>query len=270
MKKKKISCYVVVCCLTFFTFWFSGCQKKPGQTVLNTPHKVVDSFGKQREYRLFYPIVNSGFRVPLLVYFHGVRSECFKQFPGLRNYTGSPVEETGLIEFCKNNNIALLVPEPAYEYKFHNCMCKGWSPFDKELDGVEKMIDLVVEKYSISEKRIFLSGLSAGAAFCFHIANRKPERYNSILSHGQGSLYEDLRYLMPTQPGPKFGVLLAYTKGDYKNLIEICQETEKIYKENNYKVLLLKDLPPENHRWSETSNELFWKYLNELGQYTTK
>jgi len=260
----------VVCCLTFFTFWFSGCQKKPGQTVLNTPHKVVDSFGKQREYRLFYPIVNSGFRVPLLVYFHGVRSECFKQFPGLRNYTGSPVEETGLIEFCKNNNIALLVPEPAYEYKFHNCMCKGWSPFDKELDGVEKMIDLVVEKYSISEKRIFLSGLSAGAAFCFHIANRKPERYNSILSHGQGSLYEDLRYLMPTQPGPKFGVLLAYTKGDYKNLIEICQETEKIYKENNYKVLLLKDLPPENHRWSETSNELFWKYLNELGQYTGK
>lgn len=197
-------------------------------------------------------------------------SKCFQKYAGLKNYTGSPVEETGLIEFCKLNKIALLVPEPRYKYKFLNCMCTGWSPFDKETDGIEKMIDLVIEKYPIEKKKIFLAGLSAGAALTFHLAHRRPHYYSAILSHSQGAKHKDLRYLKQIERGPKFGVLLAYTKGDYTNLIKICIETERIYKAHNYKVVLLKDLPPKSHRWSKTSNDMFWDYLNKLGQYSVE
>jgi len=249
---------------------FQSCKKMEVYQILETPFSVIDKLGNSREYRIYLPEKEVNRKIPLIVYFHGVRSECFKKSPGLRNYTGSPVEETGLIEFCKLNTIALLVPEPRYEYKFGNCMCKGWSPFDKEIDGIEKMIDLVIEKYPIEKKKIFLAGLSAGAALTFHLANRRPHYYSAILSHSQGSIHEDLRYLKPSERGPKFGVLLAYTKGDYKNLIEICIETERIYKAHNYKVVLLKDLPPKSHRWSNTNNNMFWDYLNRLGQYSNE
>lgn len=249
---------------------FQSCKKMEVYQILETPFSVIDKHGNEREYTVYLPEKEVNRKVPLIVYFHGVRSECFKKYPGLRNYTGSPIEETGLIEFCKLNKIALLVPEPRYEYKFHNCMCKGWSPFDKEIDGIEKIIDVVVDKYPISRKEIYLAGLSAGAVLCFHLANRRPKLYNSILSHSQGSIYEDLRFLEPKAVGPKYGVLICYTKGDYRNLIEICIESEKIYRRNNYKVILLKDLPPKSHRWSEESNKIFWNHLIRLGQYTGK
>jgi predicted esterase len=143
-------------------------------------------------------------------------------------------------------------------------------PFNKEIDGIEKIINLVIEKYSIEKKEIFLAGLSAGAGLTFHLANRRPHYYNAILSHSQGSIHEDLRYLEPSVRGPKFGVLLAYTKGDYTNLIKICIETERIYTAHNYRVILLKDLPPKSHRWSNTTNTMFREYLNRLGQYSNE
>ena len=264
--KKSEKLFIVV--FSFMFLVFNGCQKKHEYKILKTPFEVVDHFGNKREYRLFIPGYEGNKKLPLLVYFHGVRSDCFKKYPGLRNYTGSPVEETGLIEFSKKKQILLLVPEPEYRFWFHNCWCKGWSPFEKEIDGIEKIIDLVVEKYPVDKKKIFLAGLSAGAVLTFHLANRRPFYYNAILSHSQGSMYEDLRYLKPKEKGPRFGVLLAYTKGDYKDLIKICIETEKLYKASGYKVVLLKDLPPKSHRWSETTNGVFWDYLNRLGQYS--
>jgi hypothetical protein len=236
--------------------------------ILETPFSVIDKLGNSREYRIYLPEKEVNRKVPLIVYFHGVRSECFKKYPGLRNYTGSPVEETGLIEFCKFNTITLLVPEPRYEYKFHNCMCKGWSPFNKEIDGIEKIIDVVVDKYPISRKEIYLAGLSAGAVLCHHLANRRPNYFNAILSHSQAYIKEDLTFLEPKVKGPKFGVVICYTKGDYKNLIKICIESEKLYRKHNYKTILIRDLPPNSHRWSKESNQQFWNYLQKCGQYS--
>ncbi len=255
--------FIAVMLVLFMT----GCQRHEYE-VLHSPYKVTDQLDNTREYRVFVPSYESDKKLPLLVYFHGVRSDCFqKKYPALKNYTGSPIEETGLIEFCKTNRIVLLVPEPKYEFIFLNCICKGWGPFKKEIDGIEKIIDSVVEKLPINKKRIFLAGLSAGAVLTFHLANRRPEFYNSILSHSQGSMYENVQYMMPSKKGPRFGVVLGYTKGDYTNLIQICIETEKIYKKYNYRVELMKNLPPDTHRWSITSNAVFWNNLNKLGQY---
>jgi hypothetical protein len=250
--------------------FFAGCHKKnlPYQA-LNTPCKVVDKSGNQRHYHLYLPALKKKKPVPLLVYFHGVRSECFKKNPYLKGYTGSPVEETGLIEFCKVNKIALLVPEPAYQYTFLNCPAKGWKPFSKEINGIEKLIDTVVDKYHISRKEIYLAGISAGAALSHHLANRRPQYYNAILSHSQAYLTEgkDNRLLKPQEKGPQFGVVFGYTKGDYKEIIRYCIKSEKIYRKNGYKTILLKDLPPLSHKWSNKSNRRFWRYLKKLGRY---
>jgi len=244
----------------------SNCKSNKGYGVLDTPVKVVDKFGKSRKYKLY--IDDKVKKTSLLVYFHGVRSEGFKYIPTLKGYTGSPIEETGLIEFCKSNKIALLVPKTRYTYKFLNCNANGWSPFEKEIDGIEKIIDTVVKNFDIDKQKVYLYGISAGAVLVNHLANRRPKLYNAILSHSQGYISEDNKQLIPRKILHKFGVVICYTKGDYKNLISICKNTYKIYKEAGFKAVLLENLKPDKHSWDKGSNRLFWRMMNRLGQYT--
>ncbi len=269
MTFKRLTIPVLLFLTTAFSFFlFQGCAEKKGYQILKTPVPVVDALGNKRKYRLYIHIDAASEKIPLIVYFHGVQSECFKKNPALRGYTGSPVEETGLIQSCKLNKIALLVPGAKYEYLFLNCVSKGWSPFEKEIDGIEKMIDAVVENYPISSKEIYLAGISAGAVLSHHLANRRPTFYNSILSHSQGYIAEDKQLLQPRKKGPGFGVVFCYTRGDYKDLIPICIDSEKIYRDKGYRTVLLKNLSPKNHSWAKKSNRRFLRYLKRLGQFT--
>ncbi len=244
-----------------FSLW--SCRENRKYRILNNPYKIIDKSGKERNYRIFVPAGDQ--KVPLIVYFHGVMSEKFKKMSVLKNYTGSPVEETGLIEFCKKNSIALLVPEPAYKFKFLNVAARGWSPFKKETDGIEKMIDVVSEKLDILNGKIYLTGISAGAVFVNYLANRRPKLYESIISHSQGYIDEKNSLLNPQRRGKKFGVVLAYTRGDYKNLKDITEKTYINYKNAGYKVVILRDLPPKNHSWATSFNKKFWKLLLKTG-----
>jgi hypothetical protein len=240
-----------------------GRPSAPGE-VLKTPLPVTDQSGNSREYRLFWP-GQSGAPHPLLIYFHGVISPDFKKIPSLKNYTGSPVEETGLIPFCRAHRIALLVPEAQYEYTFLRRPSKGWV-VEKEIDGVEKIIDTVVEHYPIERKSIYLAGISAGAVFSHYLANRRPRFYSAVLSHSQAYVNPEGVVLRPAEKGPRFGVVFCYNIGDYKNLIAFCEESERIYREDGYRTILLRDLPPRGHAWSSPNNARFWKLLRSLGQ----
>ena len=241
----------------------TGCRDAGPGGVLETPRTVTDAAGNAREYRLYLP--SSRRPVPLLVYFHGVVSPDFRKIPSLKGYTGSPVEETGLIPFCRERGIALLVPTALYEYTFLKCPSKGWLT-EKEIDGVEKIIDTVVEHYPVDRERIFLAGISAGAVFCHYLANRRPRFYCSLLSHSQAYVDPSGEVLPPAEKGPRFGIVFCYNEGDYRNLIAFCEESERIYREDGYRTVLLRDLPPRGHAWSSTNNARFWKLLRSLGQ----
>ena len=269
MMKTTITIFIL---LLGFLSIFPGCSAKKSNTeeaqlTLITPFPITDLLGNSREYILYTP--EDSKPMPLIVYFHGARSDCLKNNPTLKDYTGSPVEETGLIDFCKKNKIALLVPEAKYEYEYLNCNCKGWSPFDKEIDGIEKIIDKVVECYPIAREEIYLAGISAGAVFCHHLANRRPSFYNAILSHSQGYIGEDNQLLPPKEKGPRFGVVFCYTRGDYRDVVPICINSEKTYRESGYMTSLLGNLPPLNHRWSNETNTRFLGLLKRLGQFTS-
>jgi len=249
-------------------------DKKVAGTVLQTPFEVVDRLGNKRDYRIFFPpqIESGTAPLPLLVYFHGVWSPEFpKKIPALRNYTASPVEETGLIELSRRKGFVLLVPEALYEFKaLKNCTAKGWK-IDEEIDGIEKIIDRVAREYSIARGKIFLAGISAGAVLCHYLANKRPHYYAALLSHSQA--YTDKqgkgKVRKPVLEGPQFGVLFAYNEGDYANLIEYCDESHRLYKESGYRTELLKDLPPRGHTWSIETNDRFWSLLQKLGRKPT-
>ena len=241
-----------------------GCRPFQPAKVLQTPYPVVDDSGNPRAYRLFLP-EGRGRRHPLLVYFHGVISPGFKKIPGLKNYTGSPIEETGLIQFCRARGIILLVPTARYEYTFLNCRSVGWL-IDKEIDGVEKIIDTVIAHSNIDPSRVYLAGLSAGAGISHYLANRRPYFYNAIISHSQAYINQAEEILPPAKKGPQFGVLFCYNLGDYQNLIRFCIDSERVYRENGYRTILLRDLPPRGHAWSSANNGRFWKLLNRLGR----
>jgi hypothetical protein len=200
-----------------------------------------------------------------LVYFHGVISPCFKRIPSLKSYTGSPVEETGLIAFCRSRGIALLVPRAKYEYTFLNCPSVGWLT-SKEIDGVEKIIDTVAARFDIDGRRIYLAGISAGAVFSHFLANRRPRFYSAIVSHSQAYVSEGGEVLKPAEKGPRFGIVFCYNKGDYKQLVQFCIDSERVYRGEGYRTALLPDLPPKGHAWSSRNNERFWKLLLRLGQ----
>ncbi|MCK4764488.1 MAG: hypothetical protein KAW12_19975 [Candidatus Aminicenantes bacterium] len=256
--------FLIFCVLGAGFFYYYA--KKETAAVLHTPFEIVDKSGNRREYRVFLPPWSGDKPLPLLVYFHGVWSEEFKRLPALKHYTGSPIEETGLIELSKRKGFVLLVPEAFYEFKsLRGLPARGWQ-IEKEIDGIEKMIDRVAAEYKISKREIYLSGISAGAMFCHYLANKRPGVYAAIISHSQG--YTDIEgrgiVLSPAKKGPRFGVLFAYCKGDYPNLIGYCKESCKKYKDAGYPVELLPDLLPPGHAWSSPSSEIFWNLLQKL------
>jgi hypothetical protein len=246
------------------TLILSGCRSSMAGKILETPYPVVDILGNNREYRLFLPAKMDS-RFPLLIYFHGVISPGFKKIPSLKNYTGSPVEETELIPFCRTRGIALLVPKARYEYTFLNCPSVGWLT-EKELDGVEKIIDTVVEHFAVDRQKIYLAGISAGAVFCHFLANSRPHFYSAVVSHSQAYVSPDGVVLRPVEKGPQFGIVFCYNIGDYPELIRFCIDSERIYSQEGYRTTLLPDLPPEGHAWSSVNNGRFWKLLNRLGR----
>ncbi len=255
--------FYIILIVAFFTI--TSCNKKIDKyRILKTPKKIIDKLGNKRSFRLFMPADRNP--VPMIVYFHGVMSKEFKKMDVLKGYTGSPVEETGLISFCRVRKIALLIPEPFYSFKFLNVKATGWSPFHKEIDGIEKIISVVSKSYNIDKDSIYLAGISAGAVLSHHLANRHPERYRAILSHSQAYISEDGKILYPSKGHVKFGVVFCYTRGDYKNLKELCSESYKVYKKSGYKTVLLKDLPPTSHKWAVSYNKLFWKLLVRSGR----
>lgn len=262
--EKKAAAAVLLGVSLALTISASGCRgaRSTGQ-VLETPYAVTDDSGNAREYRLFLPKRKG--RVPLMLYFHGVISPEFKRIPSLKNYTGSPVEDTGLIPFCRERGVALLVPKARYEYTFLKCRSTGWLT-EKEIDGVEKIIDTVVEHFPVDRGRIYLAGISAGAVFSHYLANRRPRFYSAVLSHSQAYVDPEGVVLQPAEKGPRFGVVFCYNDGDYKNLIAFCEESERIYREDGYRTTLLRDLPPRGHAWSSANNARFWKLLRSLAQ----
>ncbi|HOW44599.1 MAG TPA: PHB depolymerase family esterase [Candidatus Aminicenantes bacterium] len=241
----------------------AACSSTPPARELRTPYPVRDAAGNARTYRLFLPPAAG--RRPLLAYFHGVLSPEFKRIRSLRRYTGSPVEETGLVEFCRERGIILLVPDALYGYTFLNCPARGWV-VGKEADGIEKVIDTVIANQPVDRNEVFLAGLSAGAGLCHHLANRRPDFYRGIISHSQAYVDAAGRPLPPREPGPRFGVVFAFNEGDYANLIRLCVESEALYRGSGYRTVLLSDLPPRGHAWSATNNARFWELLNRLGR----
>lgn len=245
-------------------FLSPGCRRPAAPQIRRTPYPIVDRQGNHRTYRLFLPREEEG-RVPLLVYFHGVISEGFRKIPTLKKYTGAPVEETGLIPFCRANGIALLVPDALYEYQFLNCTSRGWV-IEKEMDGIEKMIDVVIARFPVAQKEIYLTGLSAGAVLCHYLANHRPYFYCGIVSHSQAYTSDQGIIQEPAVKGPQFGVIFAYNKGDYPTLIDFCIESEQKYRQAGYRTALLKDLSPSWHQWSAENNRRFWRLLQKLGR----
>ena len=260
-ERKKTLLFLVA---VWVIFPIPGCRRQDTVKVLQTPHQIVDRLGNHRSYRLFLPRAEKK-QLPLLVYFHGVLSEGFKKIPTLKKYTGAPVEETGLIPFCRANGIALLVPDALYEYRFLNCTSKGWV-IEKEMDGIEKTIDSVIIHYPISKQQVYLAGLSAGAVFCHFLANRRPYFYNGIVSHSQAYASDQGTILEPAVKGPQFGVIFAYNKKDYEQLIAFCIESEEKYRQAGYRTALLRDLLPPWHQWSAENNRRFWRLLQKLGR----
>ncbi len=259
MKRIKNTLFFIVI-LNMFLLIPQGCSKSE-RGKLSNPIEIVDSAGVIRNYNIYFPEKGDG-DLPLFVYFHGVMSDGFKDKPVLKGYTGSPVEETGLLPVCNANKVALLEILPSYSYKFLDVEAFGWSPFDKEIEGIEKCINTVIDKYNIDKGKIYLAGISAGAVMANHLANRRPEKYRALLSHSQAYISENNKILDPVDHERKFKVIICYTKGDYRNIKDICERSYRKYIESGYDVVILRDLPPLSHKWSNSSNGRFWRLLN--------
>lgn len=131
----------------------------------------------ERTYLLYVPSgYDSGSAVPLLVYLHGCTQDAFDASSGTR--FNALAEETGML---------VLYPEQAATV--HPQSCWQWyepserSAGEGEVGLLADMIETVRSEYAIDQDRIYVAGVSAGAAMALALASAHPRTFAAVGVH---------------------------------------------------------------------------------------
>lgn len=126
---------------------------------------------------------------PLVVFLHGSGERGFGEG---RPLLGNDVPKT-IFEYVKEHEDAvILVPQATWATDLN-----GWFRKDVRYCLME-MINHIVEKENIDNKRIYLTGLSNGGAGTWHFAQHYPERFAAIIPCC-GYIYNDEKFFLSAE-----------------------------------------------------------------------
>ena len=134
-----------------------------------TELEVVSSLdGSPEKSLFFYPVDKKLKNTPLVVYLHTWSADRFNQMH--------------ILEFCKERNWALLLPEFRGPNLVGNPRAKEACASQLARQDIIDAVDHVVKNYSIDEKAIFLSGGSGGGHMSLMTSAYKPEIWRGVSS----------------------------------------------------------------------------------------
>ncbi len=134
-----------------------------------------------RNYKVYVPMKAKNLKNPaLVVLIHGCEQNPVEFAQGSRM-----IEESDRLGFV------LLLPEQNKDYNPYKCW--NWVlPFNQLRQGepevVRQMIEETISKFSIDREKIFVAGMSSGAALANILVNCYPEYFHGLASH-DGVMY---------------------------------------------------------------------------------
>jgi len=145
------------------------------------PVEVLDFGENDGNLRMLIHVPDSlyGKQVPLVVVLHG----CYEN-------AEKTAEQTGWSELANKNNFIVIYPEQKVVNNISSCF--NWfnandiHPKKGESSSILEMIRFTRQNYNIDSTRVFIYGLSAGAAMTINLMGNAPTTFNSGASLAGG------------------------------------------------------------------------------------
>ena len=148
----------------------------------------------KREFILYIPSsYNSNQKQPLVFNFHGYGSNANEQM----NYGDLRAQADA-------NGFVLVHPEALDDIAGKSYWnIGGWSvSLHDDIEFIENLINLIMDKYSINSERIYSTGMSNGGFFSFHLACNLPASFAAVASVTGSMSYETFDSCNPRKPTP--------------------------------------------------------------------
>jgi polyhydroxybutyrate depolymerase len=137
----------------------------------------------------------------------------------------------------------------------------GWSvSLHDDIEFIENLINLIMDKYSINSERIYSTGMSNGGFFSFHLACNLPASFAAVASVTGSMSYETFDSCNPRKPTPvmqihgSLDVTVPFEGNDILNMKSIM-DVMGYWQTNNQCDEYLLSLPgilPGTTSWTET------------------
>lgn len=206
----------------------------------------------KREFILYIPSsYNSNKKQPLVFNFHGYGSNANEQM----NYGDLRAQADA-------NGFVLVHPEALDDIAGKSYWnIGGWSvSLHDDIEFIENLINLMMDKYSINSERIYSTGMSNGGFFSFHLACNLPASFAAVASVTGSMSYETFDSCNPRKPTPvmqihgSFDVTVPFEGNDILNMKSIM-DVMGYWQTNNQCDEYLLSLPgilPGTTSWTET------------------
>lgn len=207
--------------------------------------------GINREFILYVPSsYDSSSKQPLVFNFHGYGSNANEQM----NYGD-------LRSQADVNGFILVHPEALDDItgtSYWNM--GGWSiSTHDDLEFIDNLINLLIDKYSVNAERIYATGMSNGGFFSFHLACNLDASFAAIASVTGSMSYETFNNCKPRKPTPimqihgSIDTVVPYA--GINSVMKPVMEIMEFWKTNNSCddfVLAVPGILPGTTSWTET------------------
>lgn len=201
--------------------------------------RTLNVNGVERRFRIVVPHT-MGDSPPIVFAFHGTGDTA-----------DSMAEYSRLDELAAENKFLLMYPEAQNA----NWDIRSLQPDSDNADVLffDSLLEDVSSRYPFDRQRIYLMGMSHGAAFVQSLANQRSSRIAAVMAHSGAQTPS------PETLTRRYPILLVVGEND--PVADSVRFTVSQYRDAGHPVELL-EVPGLGHEWSYRHNEKAWRFLS--------
>lgn len=206
--------------------------------------KSLSSGGETRRYRVAAPIVEPARKVPLVFAFHGAGSTSQAMASG---------SEWDAV--AAQHDLVVVYPQGIHNF-WPVPPASSPEQLARDLTFFDRMLQQCLESYPIDPDRIYLIGMSQGASFAQHLAQRRSEQIAAVAAHSHAPPTS----IWGNEPARHVPIMLLVGDADRQaNTAMVVQADEK-YRQRGHETELVV-LSDWGHRWDVDQNEAIVRFL---------
>ena len=240
----------------------SGCAGS-GSPALHDARVTLDIAGGAREYLIDAPASEADQPRPLILAFHGFRSNAEDQCTG-----------TGLRDLGEREHAIVVCPEGRPDAKLLGAVGRGWdiNPGEtRDVDFVTALLDHLERERCIDQRRLYATGMSNGGLFSSLLGCRLSERLAAIAPVAGVMPLQACAPARPVAALLTFGradrvvpTALTHAGRDWWMRIDGCgaaQDVDGCTSYANCRADVVACEGPQAHRWPADATERIWRFF---------